>query len=132
MALSENQEEILVINWWNEHCKDYNLPEIALAHVRNEEPSAQKRAFNAKMGVRSGFPDLILTVPRGYYHGLFLELKRESVYSKRNPLAGLSENQINFKDFLNSQGYLSVVCYGHHDAIKTLQIYLNRSSHKDL
>ena len=128
MALTENQEEILVINWWNEHCKDYNLPEIALAHVRNEEPSAQKRAFNAKMGVRSGFPDLIFTVPRGPYYGLFIELKRASVYSKKNPLAGLSENQINFKDFLNSQGYLSLVCYGHQHAISTLKIYLNTTS----
>ena len=124
MPLSENQEQIQIINWWNEHCAEYNLPEIALAHICNEQSSASRRALNKKMGVRAGFPDLILAVPVEKYHGLFIELKRAEVYSKKNPLAGLSDKQIIFKDFLTSQGYLSVVCYGFEHTIATIKIYL--------
>lgn len=122
--LTETQAQIEVIKWFNEHCSDYSLPEFALFHICNEQPSVSRRALNKRLGVRSGAPDLVLTVPNDKYKGLFIELKRESLLSKKNATAGMSDNQIAFKDFLNSQGYLSVVCYGHQHAIATLKIYL--------
>lgn len=123
--LTENQEQIDVVNWWNAHCNDYNLPPKALAHICNEQQSATRRALNAKMGVRNGIPDLILMVPTEKYPGLFIELKRADRASKTNPLAGLSDAQKEFKAFLESQGYASFVCYGAQHAIATIKIYLN-------
>ena len=124
LSLTENQEQIDIIRWWDEHCSEYNLPPKALAHICNEQKDARRRALNAKLGVRNGFPDLILCVPNKDFHGLFIELKRESRCSKKNPLAGLSEEQIAYREFLKSMGYESVVCYGSQHAIATIKMYL--------
>lgn len=49
------------------------------------------------MGVRAGFPDLILCVARGKYHGLFIELKTAK--------GRQTENQKGFQKALEAQGY---------------------------
>ena len=46
------------------------------------------------MGVKSGVPDLMLPIPKGGYHGLFIELKKE--------VGGItSKEQIDWSQFLN-------------------------------
>jgi hypothetical protein len=49
------------------------------------------------MGVRSGFPDLILCVARGGYHGLFIELKTAK--------GRQTDNQKYFQKALEAQCY---------------------------
>jgi len=68
--------------------------------------------------VKSGLPDLCLPVPRGKYHGLYIELKKEH--------GGIvSKNQREWLDNLTRQGYCSVVCHGWEDAKNTIEEYLN-------
>ncbi|MBS3932992.1 MAG: VRR-NUC domain-containing protein [Truepera sp.] len=68
-------------------------------------------------GVRPGVPDLCLPVPRGPYHGLYLELKR-----RRG--GKLSLIQQTWLDRLTAQGYRTVVAKGASEAIRELERYL--------
>jgi hypothetical protein len=67
-------------------------------------------------GVKPGVPDLFLPVPRGSWHGLFIELKVEG--------GQVSELQQQWHVALMQQGYRVAVCYGSHDALGVLQQYL--------
>lgn len=67
-------------------------------------------------GVKSGVPDLMLTVPMNKYHGLFIEMK-----------AGVNKptnNQCRWLAHLNLRDYFAVVCYSATEAIQILEWYL--------
>lgn len=54
------------------------------------------------MGTRAGFPDLWLSVPRGGYHGLYIELK-----SKKGTQ---QDTQKRWETLSTEQGYKYVLC----------------------
>lgn len=68
-------------------------------------------------GVRKGYPDINLPVRTNKYTGLYIELKR---------IKGgkLSPDQKEWKEHLNSQGYLCLTCEGHKEAILVIKNYL--------
>ena len=68
-------------------------------------------------GVRKGYPDINLPVRNKEYTGLYIELKR--IKGGR-----LSQEQKEWKEHLNSQGYLCVTCKGHIEAIQVIRDYL--------
>ena len=70
-------------------------------------------------GVKAGVPDLFLPVPRGKYHGMFIEMKRDTK-SKLRP------EQRQWLDALMEQGYMTAVAYGYEDAVYRIQNYLNK------
>jgi len=77
-------------------------------------------------GVRSGVADTCLPVKRGPYSGLYIELKKRSVKPKKaTSKGGLSDEQIEFGEFVKSQGYAWYCCYGWEEAWSCLQWYLN-------
>lgn len=69
-------------------------------------------------GVRAGVPDIMLPVPRGLYHGLFIELKK--------PKGTVQPNQREWIAALGLQGYRSVICYGWEEAKDTVLAYLKQ------
>lgn len=69
------------------------------------------------MGVKKGVPDLCLPVPRGKYHGLYIELKTET--------GRTSEAQEWWGEQLLGQGYFWEVCHGWQSAVKVLEWYLD-------
>jgi hypothetical protein len=79
-------------------------------------PAQAMRAKRA--GLKPGVPDIVLPVPRGSYHGLFIELKR------RDERIEPSELQVAWLDNLTAQGYLALCCHGADDAEKTILNYL--------
>lgn len=95
---TEAQEQITLMNWAAMQSGKY--PELKLLyHVpnggsRNKAEAGRLRAE----GVKAGVPDLCLPVPRGGYHGLYIELKRQ-----RGGRA--SDNQVEWLDALSKQGY---------------------------
>lgn len=98
-----------------EYCR---LRKIKIASIPNGGKRNLKEAYFLKLeGVSAGFPDLFIVVPNSQYHGLFVELK----YGK-NKTTKLQQEWI---DYLNSAGYLAVVCYGHREAIDTIEKYLS-------
>jgi VRR-NUC domain len=68
--------------------------------------------------LRKGFPDLNLPVPRKHYHGLYIELKKESG-------KGPSEDQKWWIRQLTKKGYYACVCIGENAAKRILIQYLN-------
>jgi hypothetical protein len=69
------------------------------------------------MGVRSGFPDLILCVARGKYHGLFIELKTAK--------GRQTDNQKYFQKALEAQGYRYVVVRSIDEFRRIVTQYMN-------
>ena len=84
---------------------------------RNEIVAAKLKAE----GATSGVPDLMLAVPRGDFHGLWIEMK--------NGKAGrLSENQKEMIALLMEQGYATAVCHTTEEFDEVTEIYLNGSN----
>lgn len=68
-------------------------------------------------GMKPGVPDLCLPVPRGRYHGLFLEMKRED--GKVRP------DQEKWIAVLRSQGYFADIAWSFEQAQGILVQYLS-------
>lgn len=68
------------------------------------------------MGVRAGFPDLILCIARHGYHGLFVELKTEK--------GRQSDHQKYYQYVLEEQGYRYEVVRSIEDFQTILNEYL--------
>jgi hypothetical protein len=113
---TEEEEQAVVISWCA--LQEGKWPELALIyHVPNEgKRSKAAGAAEKRMGLRSGVADLCLPVPRGEYHGLYLEMKA---------LDGrTTKNQRDFLAAVAKQGYFSCVCWGAAAAIQVLGCYL--------
>ncbi|QRN55916.1 VRR-NUC domain-containing protein [Dyella caseinilytica] len=114
---SEDQEQILVMRW--AIGQESTWPELRwLHHCPNGEQRAKSTAVKLKaMGVKSGVPDLELPVPRGGFHGLYIEMKRTEG-------GRLSKEQREWRDHLTASGYEWAMCEGHVEAIAVISDYL--------
>lgn len=116
-GLSELQHQIRVITWWDKFCADFGLPAYALLAIPNGGSRGQIEAANLKRsGVRPGAEDLMLTVPRGIWHGLFIELKIHGGI--------ISDDQKKMAAFHFEQGYQSHVAWSNEEAIDVIRDYL--------
>ncbi len=98
------------------------MPEVAdlIYHVPNGGHRLKKVAADLKdQGVVPGIPDLVLTMARGGYFGLYIEFKATPPND-----AAISASQHERIRKLNEQGYLAVVCRGHFDAMEQIRAYL--------
>src|SRR5665647_628335 len=69
----------------------------------------------SKLRSNKGFPDISIYEPRGEFHGLFIELKKEGeVLYKRNGEAVTEhvQEQINCMRLLNAKGYYPMFAIG--------------------
>ena len=102
------------------------MPAVAdlVYHVPNG--GHRHKAVAAKLkqqGVVAGIPDLVLTMARGGYFGLYIEFKATPPND-----AAISASQHERIRKLNEQGYLAVVCRGHFDAMEQIRAYLRLGS----
>lgn len=113
----ESAEQAALFKW--AHMARGKYPELRmLFHIPNGGSRDPREAHNLKLqGVQPGVPDLFLPVPRGGYHGLFVELKR----SKGGTV---SEDQKVWIDRLNHLGFRAVVCRGWDAARAEIELYL--------
>ncbi|MHC8342490.1 VRR-NUC domain-containing protein [Pseudomonas sp. RT6P73] len=98
------------------------MPDVAdlIYHVPNGGHRLKKVAADLKgQGVAAGVPDLVLTMARGGYFGLYIEFKATPPNA-----APISDSQHKWIRKLNDQGYLAVVCRGHFDAMEQIRAYL--------
>lgn len=120
---TEHQHQVKVISWWNRHHEAFGLPVFALFHVPNGGSRHMLEAVKLKAaGVRPGIPDLFLDVPRNGYHGLRIEMKKESLRNRKN--GGASDEQMAVHQFLKDQGYSVVMAWSADDVIAALKEYL--------
>lgn len=101
------------VSFYRGYCPDVDL----LYHIPNGGKRDAKEAAHLKrQGVRAGIPDLCLPVPRGGFHGLYIELKA----GENKP----TEKQKGWLDALTKQGYATAVCYGWQAAKEVIEKYL--------
>ena len=111
--LSEAEEQCKLMAW-AEYCVWAGVyPELALlfAIPNGGKRNAAEAAHLKRQGVKAGVPDLCLAVPRGAYHGLYIELK----VGTNKP----TENQLAY-------GYAVAVCYSAEEAKDVIDKYLNQ------
>jgi len=112
--MSEHQEQVAVVEWFR---AQYPLLKMALFAIPNGGLRHIRVAMTLKKeGVISGVSDLFLMVPRGTFHGLFIEMKTKK--------GKLSENQKEFIKIAINMGYQVIVGYGFEDAKNKIQKYL--------
>lgn len=93
-------------------------PDVIIAAVPNGGSRHIREAVNLKAeGVLKGFPDLIVAEPRGRYHGLYVEMKREG---GRSP----DPEQKKMLRRLRARGYRTIVGYGVDHAWPLVEAYL--------
>lgn len=122
--MSEHSEQALVIDWAKRHEGKY--PELRWLHsslngifIPGPRQIVYKIINHMKAeGMKKGVPDLFLPVARRGYHGLYIEMKRDDGGT-------VSDEQKEFLEFAEAQGYRDQVCYGYDDAIKELEWYLS-------
>jgi hypothetical protein len=68
-------------------------------------------------GNKKGVPDIVLPVPIGRYHGMFIELK----YGNNKP----SPEQLGWIKALTARGYCCVICWGWEEAVQHIKNYLD-------
>lgn len=119
MNQNEHAEQVNLIQWWSLQCRRFGIYEQLLFAIPN---GGQRNIITAKRmkdeGVRSGIPDLFLAVPRGNFHGLFIEMKK--------PQGGVvSDNQKACMEMLSNNDYCVTVCRGFIDAQEAIKGYLS-------
>jgi len=113
---TESQEQIAIFEWAYRSLN--RVPELRLLHAipNGGARSARTGARLKKEGVKPGVPDICLPIPRGKYHGLYIELKAGK--NKTSP------EQKAWLDLLESAGYCAVCCLGSESAINRIEKYL--------
>lgn len=122
MSASEARHQQAVIKWSQQPTIRERWPELALLHhIKNETAEGAARVASDKaMGVKRGVPDLCLPVPRGGFHGLYIEMKNEN--------GRTSAAQEWWGKQLSAQGYFWGVCRGWKNAVTVLEWYLSMSA----
>jgi hypothetical protein len=108
-VLIEDEEQLLLIQY-------LDLRNIKFTHIPNSTYSEHfsVRNKNKKLGVRGGFPDLVICLKNTL---LFIELKR----SKKS-LSRVSPEQLEWIEVLNTYPHCkAVVCYGFEEAKKVIE-----------
>jgi hypothetical protein len=114
---TEHDEQVALMQW-----AEYALaahPELELLFAV-PNGGARHKVTAAKLkaeGVKAGVQDIVLPVPRGTFHGLFLEMKRRQG-------GALSTEQKWWRDKLYAQGYQTCVCKGWESARDAIVEYL--------
>ena len=70
-------------------------------------------------GVKSGFPDIFVAMPKGQWAGLMIEFKAAKPHN-----SSVSKEQRVWLERLNKAGYLAVVCKGVGEAKQAVEDYL--------
>lgn len=117
---TEHAQQVAVFAWAALHFMQY--PELQMMFaIPNGGLRDKITAANLKAeGVRAYVPDICLPVPRGPWHGLFIELKKDG--------GRVDPGQLQYLHKLQALGYGAMVCVGYHQTVATLEHYLNYST----
>lgn len=120
MRHEEDSEQLALMEWVGMRVARY--PALKwLIHIPNGgKRNAREAARLRGMGVKRGVSDLFLPVPRGGYHGLWIELKRRDG-------GRLSEEQRLWLEAMAENGYKTDVCAGWESAAETIEAYMEGS-----
>lgn len=97
--------------------KDKTLLDVTHHSPMGGTASARQKSKFKKMGAKSGWPDIQISVAKGCYHGLYVELKR----SKGGVV---SANQKEILTMLDEEGYCTTVARGYDKAVEVVKQYM--------
>lgn len=124
-VLRERDEQVDLVNWADRTVINGIRVGDFLCHMPNEGKRGPQAAGDfIRMGGRKGYPDLMLEVAAGGYHGLRIELKAPVPYD-----APVTVSQKAWIARLRSQGYRVEVCRGAKEAKALIIEYLNSALH---
>lgn len=114
--MSERDHQQALIEWCRRSLPIY--PDLRWIHhsPNGGKHLPQYRSTLNKLGVSNGFPDILLLVPRGKFHGLLFELK----FAKRKMFL----EQRLWRDHCIKNSYYHAVHYDWRDAAADLEKYL--------
>lgn len=121
---TEDSEQIALFGWSAENVGTW--PELKFMFaIPNGMYTPNKRVAGRMrtMGMKRGVSDILLPVRRGAWPGIFIEMKKIKTDTQKAGV--LKPEQKEFGDFVQSQGYGFVVCYGFEHARDTIIEYLN-------
>ncbi len=113
----EGVQQSLFFQWLR-----FTYPDVYLRTFHVPNGGQRNRATGAKLkreGVKAGVPDIIFAIPKGHWHGLFIEFKTARPHS-----ASVSVEQKQWLERLSKAGYLAVVCRGVEEAKKAIDDYM--------
>lgn len=117
-----NEESIAqcaLIAWWATAHAAYGVPECLLFSIPNGGKRDPKVMYFLKReGLRNGASDIFVSVPRGGYHGLYVEMKAAKGI--------VSDDQDTFMTAVCAQHYAAHVCRSTEEAKKTIHEYLTQ------
>jgi|SRR6185312_1327617 len=122
---TEDGHQLALMCWCADNVQIY--PELKWLYAVPNGGSRHKAEAGklVAMGVKTGVPDLCLPIKRGKFSGIYIELKRPDSVGKKKGIP--SDEQLGWIDFLRSQDYGAIVCYGWENARDTLIKYLKWS-----
>ena len=121
----EESAQIAIFQWAS--MNEVRFPELRLlCHYPAGGSRNMLEAVKLKrMGVRKGYPDIFMPVARGGFHGLYIELKADSLRPKTTRgKGGVSDEQAWWLAELRKQGFSTHVCWGFDEARKTIEEYV--------
>lgn len=106
----EDQEQARFCAWLDEHGILYH------ANPNGGYRTPAQAAMFKRTGVKAGVPDIFICEPRGYQHGMYVEMKR---------VGGgvVSDAQRGWIMKLKQRGYNVRVCHGAEAAIRAVEEY---------
>lgn len=112
----EDNEQILLFDWARAQSGKY--PELELLHhiPNGGKRDAREGARFKRMGVKAGVPDIAFPIPRGGYHGLYIEMK--------SPNGKVTDHQKQWLKRLSELGYAACVCFSFEEARDDILKYL--------
>lgn len=122
--MTEERLQYEIVRWWDANCERFEATPSDLAHIPNGMMSESARRRSLALGVRPGYPDLMLCVPRGAYHAMFIELKRPG----RSVAGGLSADQRRILSRLRDLGYYTFACNSFDAAVEAITHYMENLS----
>lgn len=113
--MSEAEEQKAVV----QYCDAIGVP---IYHIPNERHCSPRTGVHLKaQGLRPGFPDLCIPVPKGKYSALYIEMKAKG--------GKISPDQKDWIHRLRKYGNMACVCYGAENAITLIDLYLKGKVH---
>lgn len=113
--MNEHKEQVCLVNWFRDAYP--SLRNLFFAIPNGGLRTARNAMMLKEEGLLPGIPDLMLAVPSGKWHGLFLELKR--------PDGRVSVAQAIVQSSLGRQGYKVAVAYSYFEAKAVIVEYLS-------
>lgn len=112
--------------------KAYRLPELEWYHAipnggiyDDDKRVAKIRGGHMKAeGLRAGVLDTLLPIRRMWASGLYIEMKKPLLKSKKDPWNGMSDEQRKFAAFVQQQGFVVEVCYTWREAADVIQRFI--------